>query len=192
MGGDCVVIVETGRAAALLDPVRIRILAELREPESAAGVARRIGAPRQRVGYHVRALLEAGLIREVGDRRRGNYVERLLQALGRYYIIGPQALGVLAPDRAEFQDRRSNDYAIAAASRTIVEVAALRERAVASGKQVPTLTLEGEVRFGSVERQGAFAVELAEMLAELRAKYHDDAAERGRSFRVVVSGHPAG
>jgi hypothetical protein len=87
-------------------------------------------------------------------------------------------------------DRFSSAYLVAAASRTIGEVAVLRERARAAGRQLPTLTLEGNVRFGSVERQSAFAAELSAMVAGLIAKYDDDAAERGRSFRVVVSGHP--
>lgn len=190
---ECAVVQTTEQAASLLEPVRLEILAHLREPDSAAGVARAMGMPRQRVGYHVRELEKTGLIRGVGDRRRGNYVERLLQATATYYVVGPEALGALGsgPKAGALTDRFSSAYLIATASRTIGDVATLRDRASAAGKQLPTLTLEGEVRFASVERQSAFAAELTDAFTRLVEKYHDGAAERGRRFRVVVVGHPA-
>ena len=43
-----------GAATAALHPLRLEILRELAEPESAAGLARRIGMPRQQVNYHIR------------------------------------------------------------------------------------------------------------------------------------------
>lgn len=174
-----------------MDPVRLEILAHLREPESAAGVARALGLPRQRVGYHVRALEKARLLRYVGERRRRNYVEQLLQATAAFYVVGPRALGAMGTSDGKFRDRFSSAYLIAAASRTIGDVGVLRERARAAGRQLPTLTLEGEVRFASPEDQRAFADELTDSFAALVAKYHDDRAERGRRFRIVIAGHPA-
>ncbi len=56
-------------AATVLDGMRLRILAGLREPHSASSVARALGLPRQRVGYHVRALEKAGLLVPAGERR---------------------------------------------------------------------------------------------------------------------------
>jgi DNA-binding transcriptional ArsR family regulator len=194
MAADCAVVESTDQAATLMDPVRLRILALLREPESAAGVARALQLPRQRVGYHIRALQEAQLLRSVGERRRGNCVEHLLQATASFYVVGPRALGAagaLHADPGTVRDRFSSGYLIAAASRTIAAVGALRERAAAAGRQLPTLTLEAGVRFASPEDQRAFADELMDSFAALVAKYHDDQAPRGRRFRVVISGHPA-
>src|SRR5579862_8354674 len=68
------------RAAALLDPVRLRILEGLAEPDSAAGVARRLGLPRQRVNYHLHELEKHELVRFVEERRKGNCVERIVRA----------------------------------------------------------------------------------------------------------------
>jgi DNA-binding transcriptional ArsR family regulator len=174
----------------LVDPVRVRILAQLREPESAAGVARALGLPRQRVGYHIRELEKARLLRFVGERRRGNTVEHLLQTTATSYVVGPRALGAMATDAGTVRDRFSSAYLIAAASRTINDVGVLRERAREAGRQLPTLTLEGDVRFSSPEQQRAFADDLTEAFVALVAKYHDDATPRGRRFRVVISGHP--
>ena len=53
---DIDVIADPAAAAAALDPIRGRLLAELAEPASAAGLAARLGLPRQKINYHLRAL----------------------------------------------------------------------------------------------------------------------------------------
>ena len=65
---------------ALSHPARVELLERLREPASAAEVARQLGQPRQRVNYHLKALDEAGLVEKVGTRRQGNFVESLYRA----------------------------------------------------------------------------------------------------------------
>ncbi len=177
-------------AATVLDGTRLRILAGLREPHSAASVARALGLPRQRVGYHVRALEKAGLLVPAGERRKGGTVERLLQASARSYVISPEALGLLGTTRAEVQDRFSSTYQVAATARTLRDLAILQARAAQAGKRLPTLTLETEVRFASAQAQTAFAAELTQALAALAARYHRADAPDGRSFRFVLAGHP--
>jgi DNA-binding transcriptional ArsR family regulator len=187
------VLESTDQAATLLDEVRLRILAELRTPDSAAAVARRLGAPRQRIGYHIRALEAAGLIEPAGERRQGNYVERLLRASATHYVVAPQALGALGatgPASEVVRDRFSAAYLLATASRTIGEVAELEQRARAAGKRLPTLTIETEIKFASAATQHAFAADLADALAALVSQYHDPDAPYGRAFRVAVTGHP--
>lgn len=181
------VVQSPAQAAALLDPDRLRVLERMREPESAAGVARALTLPRQRVGYHVRALEEVGLLEPVGDRKRGNCIERLLRTTARQFVIAPQTLGALGVSVEAFRDHFSSSYLIASAARTIREVGELQDRAVASGKIVPTFTLETEVRFASPARQAAFAQSLAELLTKLVAEYHSEA---GRTFRVTLGAHP--
>jgi DNA-binding transcriptional ArsR family regulator len=178
-------------AATLLDATRLLILAALREPESAAGVARALGLPRQRVGYHVRALEKAGLLVLVGERRKGGTMERLLQATARSYVVSPEALGPLGTTRAEVQDRFSSTYQVATTARTLREVAILQAGAAKAAEKLPTLTLETEVRFASAEDQRAFAAELTEAVARTAARYHDAQAAEGRPFRFVLTGHPA-
>lgn len=179
------------RARAVLRAPRLEILERLREPDSAAGVARALGLPRQRVTYHVRELEKQGLLRVVGERRRGNFVERLVQATARHYLIAPQALGALGVRPDAIRDRFSSAYLIAVSAQTIREVSELRERARAAGKRLPTLTLETEVRFATAADQHAFAEALTNFVAELAARYHDADAENGRTFRFTIGGHPA-
>ncbi|HEX9339407.1 MAG TPA: helix-turn-helix domain-containing protein, partial [Pseudonocardiaceae bacterium] len=50
------VIDDPAAAEVSLDPVRARLLAELAEPGSATMLAAKVGLPRQKVNYHLRAL----------------------------------------------------------------------------------------------------------------------------------------
>lgn len=185
------VISSPGRAATLLDPLRLRLLEGLREPDSAAGLARRLRLPRQRVNYHLRELEKQRLVELVGRRRRGNCTARLLRATARAYVISPAALGGVAADPEAVRDRFSASYLMAVAARALEDVAGLEARARQAGKRLATLTLETEVRFASAAARARFADELAGALARLTAKYHDGGAPGGRAFRFVIAGHPA-
>jgi DNA-binding transcriptional ArsR family regulator len=175
----------------LLDPLRLRLLEGLREPDSAAGLARRLRLSRQRVNYHLRELEKQRLVELVGRRRRGNCTARILQATARCYVISPSALGGVAADPASVQDRFSAAYLLAVTARTLRDVGELDERAQKAGKRLATLTLESEVRFASADARAAFAGELSRALARLAVRYHDAQAPGGRAFRFVALGHPA-
>jgi DNA-binding transcriptional ArsR family regulator len=177
-------------AAALLDPTRQKLLARLREPDSATGLARRLRLPRQRINYHLRVLEDAGLVQLVEERRKGNCLERVVRATARSFLISPEALGELGPTAETAADRLSSAYLIAAAGKTIRDVAALEARARREKKRVATLTLETDVRFASAESRAAFAEELTEAVARISAKYHDDRTPGGRRFRVLAAVHP--
>ncbi len=163
---------------------------ELSQPDSAAGLGRRLGLPRQRLNYHLRQLEDEGLVEVVGERKRRNCTERLMRAAAKSYLIGPGTLGELAADPARIRDRASSAYLVAVAARIIREVGRLRNRADRVRKRLPTLTLETEVRFSSPTRQHEFARELSQEIARLVAKYHDDDAAGGRTFRVLSGVHP--
>ena len=53
--------------SVLLPKPRVRLLEELQRPDSAAGLSRRLGIPRQKLNYHLRELEEAGLVELVED-----------------------------------------------------------------------------------------------------------------------------
>ena len=185
------VIATVERAAVLLDPLRLRLLGELREPDSAAGLARRLRLPRQKVNYHVRELEKQRLVELVGRRRRGNCMARILRATAQAYVIGPAVLGALGADPATVRDRFSAAYLVAVAARVAQDVGELGARADKAGRRLSTLTVETEVRFASAEARAGFAEELARAVARLTDKYHDEKAPGGRAFRFVVAGYPA-
>lgn len=182
---------EAAPAAALLSPLRRRILELLREPDSAAGVARELGLPRQRVNYHVRALEKQGLLEPMGQRNRGNCTERLVRATARHYLIAPQAVGALAADPDALRDRFSAGYLAALAGSAIRDLARLEGEAEDAGRKLPTLSLQTEVRFASPSHRKAFAEELTSALARLARKYHQEDAPGGRTFRLFLGAYPS-
>jgi predicted ArsR family transcriptional regulator len=181
----------SGAEAVLMRPMRSQMLEALAEPGSAASVARKLAVPRQKVNYHLRELERQGLVELVEERKRGNCVERIVRATAKSYVVSAEALATLASDPDAARDVFSSRYLVAAAARTIRELAVLRERADKAGKKLPSLTLQSEVRFANAADRNAFSGELANAVARLVEKYHDEEAEGGRRFRLLVGMHPA-
>jgi len=184
---DVEVIEDSAAAAIALDPMRARLLAELVEPRSAAALAARVGIPRQKINYHVRTLEAHGLLALAEERKRGGITERVLQATAACYIVSPAALDAKAVDPAQTSDRMSARYLIALAGRVVREVGSLTRRAAATGKRLPTMAIETEIRFRSAEDRAAFADELTNTVLTLAARYHHD---DGRPHRIVIAAHP--
>jgi DNA-binding transcriptional ArsR family regulator len=187
---DVEVIEDPAVATVALEPLRSRLLAELAAPASAAALATRLGVPRQKVNYHLRALEAHGLVREAGSRRWGGLTERHLVATASAYVVSPGALGPAAPTPARTVDRLSASYLVALAARAVREVGAQMRQALAAEKRLATLSIDAEIRFRSAADRASFSQELAAAVAELAARYHDEEAPGGRPHRVVVLAHP--
>jgi DNA-binding transcriptional ArsR family regulator len=184
---DVAVIEDPAAAAVALDPIRARLLAELSEPASAAGLAARVGLSRQKVNYHLNALEAHGLVELAEARPRGGITERVMRATAVTYIVSPAALGESGADPGLEQDRLSAKYMVALGGRLVREVASLAQRAAAAGKRLPTMAIDTEIRFRSAEDRAKFADELTAAVLELSARYHHD---DGRPHRLVVAAHP--
>ncbi|PPB50137.1 transcriptional regulator [Arthrobacter pityocampae] len=184
---DVEVIESTGAAAAVLDPVRARLLGELAVPASAAELSTRIGLARQKITYHLKALESHGLVELVEERRHGGITERVLRASATSYVVSPAAVSASAADPDANDDHLSAGYLVALAGRLVREVGALARRAGASGKALPTLTIDTQIGFRSAADRASFADELTATVLELAARYHHD---DGRPHRLVVAAHP--
>jgi DNA-binding transcriptional ArsR family regulator len=188
---DIQVIEDPVAAAIALDPVRSQLLAELGEPASAATLAARVGLTRQKVNYHLNALEAHDLVRHAEQRKWGGLTERLLVASASSYVVSPGALGAVGADPSREADRLSASYLIALGARIVREVGGLVRRASETGKRLATLSVDTEIRFRSAADRAAFTEELAEAIARLAAKYHDESAPGGRAHRLVVVAHPS-
>ncbi len=187
---DIHVIDDPEAATVALEPTRSRLLSELASPASAATLATRVGLTRQKVNYHLNALEGHGLIRLAEQRKWGGITERVLVATAVSYVISPSAMGPVAVDPAREADRLSANYLIALGARVVREVGNLVRRAKEAGKRLATLSVDTEVRFRSPADRAAFSGELAESIARLVSKYHDESAPGGRAHRLVVMSHP--
>jgi DNA-binding transcriptional ArsR family regulator len=184
---DVEVIEDNAAAAVALDPVRARLLGELAEPASAASLAARVGIPRQKVNYHLRALEAHGLVVLASERRHGGITERLLQATAASYVVSPGAVSEDAADPDSAADRLSARYLVALAGRAVREVGSFARRATAAGKRLPTMSIDTEIRFRNAADRAAFADDLTAAVIELAARYHHD---DGRPHRLIVAAYP--
>jgi DNA-binding transcriptional ArsR family regulator len=187
---DVQVIDDPVTATVALEPTRSRLLSELSMPASAATLASRVGLARQKVNYHLHALEGHGLVRLAQERKWGGLTERLLVATAASYVVSPSAMGPVAVDPDRERDRLSAGYLIALGARVVREVGDLVRRAKEAAKRLATLSIDTEIRFRSATERAAFSGELAEAVAKLVAKYHDDSAPGGRAHRLVVVAHP--
>lgn len=187
---DVDVIDDPAAAEAALDPIRGRMLAELAQPASAATLAGRLGIPRQKLNYHLRALESHGLVELAEERRWGGLTERLMVATASSYVVSPGALGKIGADPDRGVDRLSASYLIALAARIVREVGTLLRLSREAGKGLATLSIDTEIRFRSPVERAAFTSELTKAVTDLVSRYHDEAAPGGRRHRLIVVAHP--
>ena len=178
-------------AAAALDPIKTRLLTELSLPASAATLASRLGLARQKVNYHLRALEHHQLVEPAEERRWGGLTERLLVATASSYVVSPAALGSLGADPARNNDPLSASFLIALAARMVREVGDLWRLARQKDKRLATLSIDTVVRFRSPADRAAFTSDLANAVAALGARYHDESTPGGRPHRLIVASYPA-
>lgn len=188
----------TARPSALLDdldtallalaPIRRRILTALAEPASAAGLAEQLDMPRQKIGYHLRALEGAGLVQPAGERRKRGFTERLFVA-ARNYVFDPALMQAPPdPDAIDAQDRHAADHLISTASTIVRDVARMRQDAAAEGSRLLTLTVEADVTFATPADFDAFTEQVSVAVADLARTW---SAPTGRRYRLTAAAHPA-
>jgi DNA-binding transcriptional ArsR family regulator len=190
IGAGVAVVSRRESAAALVHPVRRKVLDALKQPGSATGVAERLALPRQVVNYHVRALEKAGLVEEVERRQRRGLEERIVRATASYYLVDPGALASHPEETRDVKDRFSASYQVAMAARTIREVAALGELASKAGKRLSTMSIDSEVTFASPADREAFARDLLDAITQVIARHHAPGSPNARTYRVFGGMHP--
>ncbi len=175
------------RARLALSPIRRRLLAALRQPGSATTLAAALELPRQRIGYHLRALEEAGLIELFEERKRRGFVERVLIARADAFVVDPEILGV--PAEVAVQDRFAADHLVSVAAGIVRDVSRMRQAADQAGQRLLTFTVEADIGFSTPRHLEDFSREVTEAVAELARKYRSKGP--GRRYRLVVGAHPA-
>ncbi len=181
------VLADPKQIQALAHPIRVRVLDALRSPNSAAGVARAIGGSRQNVNYHLKELERAGLVRHAGERRKGNFVEQLFQSIAKRFIISSQfawdqeRLGTALADQASLARLQDLGETLQR------DAAGLIDRAAFDGEEIPSATVDAEVRFADSEARAAFLEEYVELLKPLLAKYKSPS---GSLYRVAMAAYP--
>lgn len=180
---------DAAAAAALLSPMRMKILEHLTEPDSASGLARKLNMNRQQLNYHLKELEKNKLVELVEEKKKGNCIERIVRATAKSYLI---CMDTFPEDTAGLaKDRFSSTYLVAAAASTIREVATLQELAAKEKKKLATFSLQTEIRFADPASLNAFTEELSDTIARLVTKYHAGNEGNTRNYRFNLFAHPA-
>ncbi|MDF2983021.1 MAG: ArsR family transcriptional regulator [Devosia sp.] len=180
-------IEDAGKARQAMTPLRLKMLALLRQPGSAATLAAALELPRQKVGYHLHALEKAGLVAPAGERQRRGFIERLFVAKGGSFVVDPSIFG--APPAVEKQDRFAADHLVARSAETVREVTRMQAAAADEGTRLLTFTIEADVGFATPQDVEVFAERLTAMLAGLAGEFAPKG--EGRRYRLLIGGHPA-
>ncbi len=168
------------QAETLLKPQRIEVLRQLAEPRSCGEVATRLDQTPQRVYYHVKRLVEAGLVDQVSERRVRGISEGIYQAAGRSYWLSPHLVGRIG--LRQTRDRLSLGHLLDLMEEVQADVAALD----LSRPDLPSIGVSGDIRVRP-EQRAAFLADLQQTLQDLFTRY---GGAEGDAFRLAVACYP--
>jgi biotin operon repressor len=183
-------VVDTPRAGVMLKPLRLKILAEAQEPQSASAIAAHLGLPRQKVNYHVRQLARAGFLRRAGRQRKRGLVEQKYVVTARAFLLGSGVLGPMGADKYDATDKMSAAYLLTLAARVQREAGHAWRDAHAEGKRLPVLSLDTEMAFASAEQRARFAEALTSAVTKVVAEHTAPPTRTTRPFRLVLGCYP--
>jgi DNA-binding transcriptional ArsR family regulator len=162
------------QAEALLKAPRIEVLRQLAEPRSCTEVAKRLDQTQQRVYYHVRRLLDAGIVTQVAERRVRGIVEGVYQAEARSYWLSPRLVGRIGGRL---------DHLLDLVEQVQQDVATLDQTTA----DLPSIGVSGHIRVRPEQRQ-EFLDELQGVLRDLFTRYGGAAGDR---FKLAVACYPS-
>src|SRR3954453_23328115 len=174
---DVVYLDQIEQAEALLKPQRIEVLRQLAEPRTCTEVAARLDQTPQRVYYHVKRLVDAGLVAQVSERRVRGITEGIYQASARSYWLSPGLVGRIGLRRQ--QDDLSLGYLLDLMEEVQADIAALDRAA----PELPSIGVSGEIRVPPDRRQEFFH-DLHTTLQDLFSRY---GGSEGDAFKLAVA-----
>jgi DNA-binding transcriptional ArsR family regulator len=176
--------------AALVHPVRRRMLAELAEPASPSEVAKRLGIAAQIANYHVRALEAAGLVREVETRQIRNLLEHRFRAVARSFILST-ALPLTEAQRRRLQSEVTLQQLVQTGDAIRQDALRLLETPAPSGHNA--VALELDVDLPSETDREAFVRALGEAIRTAAAPFRATRRRGGQHtrYRTHVAIYPA-
>lgn len=174
---------------AVTDNRRRRILDALREPDSAASVARLLAEPRQRINHHVKELARVGLLHNAGERRKGNFVEQLYVATASTLVLSPRlSWGDGEPRRQALADQASLDALVRFGNEVHADAAVLLDRAAFDGDSIASASVQTTIRLRDSEARAAFLDEYLDLVRQLVERH---AAPDGEEYAVGFATYPS-
>jgi len=164
---------------AVADHRRRRILEALREPGTAANVARLLAEPRQRVNHHVKELARVGLLRRAGERRKGNFIEQLYVATAPTLVLSPRlSWGDAEPRRQALADQASLDALVRFGDEVQADASVLLDRAAFDGDSIASASVQATIRLADADARAAFLDEYLDLVRQLVERRADSTGEQ--------------
>jgi DNA-binding transcriptional ArsR family regulator len=170
------------QAETLLKPQRVEVLRQLAEPRTCTEVGALLGQSPQRVYYHVKRLVDAGLATQVSERKVRGIHEGIYQASARSYWMSPGLVGRLGLRRT--QDELSLGYLLDLVEEVQADIAGLDR----TTRELPSIGVSGEIHVPP-ERREEFLDDLRSVLQDLFTRY---GGAEGDAFKLAVACYPKG
>jgi DNA-binding transcriptional ArsR family regulator len=177
---DVLYLDQVEQAETLLKPRRIEVLRQLAEPHSCGEVAAQLSQTPQRVYYHVRRLVDAGLVTQVAERKVRGISEGIYQASARSYWLSPRLVGRIG--LRSTQDELSLGHLLDLMEEVQADVGRLDRTA----PDLPSIGVSGEIRVRP-ERRQEFLDDVRTTLQDLFARY---GGGEGDAFKLAVACYP--
>lgn len=145
-----------------LGEFRRQILVALDKPDSATGLAKRLGSTRQKVNYHLRTLEDAGLVELVETRQRRGLEERIVQRTTDVVIVDP-----LAFDVAGLANRDVAGLAgvVSTATDIVRQAATVANQASVSGQRLAMSAMDTSITVATPQAFRSMQREIADVVA---------------------------
>ena len=179
---DVLYLEQIEQAETLLKPQRVEVLRQLAEPRTCTEVAARLGQTPQRVYYHVKRLVDAGLVDQVAERKVRGIHEGIYQAGARSYWLSPRLVGRIGLRKT--QDELSLGYLLNLMEEVQADIAGLDRTA----PELPSIGVSGEIHVPP-ERRQEFLNDLQTTLQDLFTRY---GGAEGDAFKLAVACYPKG
>lgn len=191
-------IEDVDQAAALLKPQRIEMLKLMDHPRTCLELSKVFGETPQKIYYHIKALQNAGLVEQVGERRVRGTVEGSYQARARSYWLASELIGQIG-GASIAQDQASLRHLLSLTEEMRGDIGHLAQQV---GREIPSLGLSLHVELDDEARRAEFMADVQRMAQILAHKYgatagnaDDGGAEVDAQppkplFRLVVACYP--
>jgi DNA-binding transcriptional ArsR family regulator len=188
-------IEDVDQAAALLKPQRIEMLKLMDHPRTCLELGKIFGETPQKINYHIKALQNAGLVEQVGERRVRGTVEGSYQARARSYWLATDLVGQIG-GAGMAQDQASLRHLLSLTEEMRGDIGHLAQQV---GREIPSLGLSLHVELDDESRRADFMADVQRMAQILAHKYGATAAGDGGEndaepprplFRLVLACYP--
>lgn len=177
---DVLYLKQLEQAETLLKPARIAIVRALAEPHTCGEVAAVLEQTPQRVYYHVKRLVETGLVHQVSERKVRAIHEGIYQATARSFWLSPHLVGQIGTRRSS--DAMSLGHLLDLSEEIQQDVAGID----LGQTDLPSIGISGRIQV-KPEQRTEFLRELQETLQGIFTRY---GGNEGDAFKLAVACYP--